>query len=240
MALPRPARQRYRPALEWQGLRPPRAPRRPTQGDTYEYPGAVSAHGRARPRVPLSGPCLPRCPDTAFVGAVLSAADANAEGPLAPFYAEAAEADGEALRIDLAADYNQLFLGMSAHPVAPYESVYTSEEGLIMQEARDEILRVYRLWGLRVPESFDLPEDHVALELEFMACLADRTRAAADAGEDPTGLIAAQRAFLGEHLAWVAALCDDVEKRARTAFYYGIAGLTREHLAADEAVLDSL
>ncbi|MCU7585781.1 molecular chaperone TorD family protein [Adlercreutzia muris] len=179
-------------------------------------------------------------PDAAFVGAVLSAADANAEGPLAPFYAEAAEADGETLRIDLAADYNQLFLGMSAHPVAPYESVYTSEEGLLMQKARDEALRVYRLWGLRVPESFDLPEDHIALELELMACLADRTRAAAEAGEDPTGLIAAQRAFLSEHLGWAAALCDDVEKRARTAFYYGIAGLTREHLAADEAVLGSL
>ena len=171
-------------------------------------------------------------PDAAFVGAVLSAADANAEGPLAPFYAEAAEADGETLRIDLAADYNQLFLGMSAHPVAPYESVYTSEEGLLMQKARDEALRVY--------ESFDLPEDHIALELELMACLADRTRAAAEAGEDPTGLIAAQRAFLSEHLGWAAALCDDVEKRARTAFYYGIAGLTREHLAADEAVLGSL
>lgn len=191
-------------------------------------------------------------PDAALTAAVLqSAAGSAADGPLAPFFAEADGADQEALRIDLAADYNQLFLGMSAHPVAPYESVYTSEEGLMMQDARDEVLRAYRQWGLRVPDDFDLPEDHIALELEFMACLADRTREALEAGKDAEGdsgestssvreLISAQRAFLNTHLSWALSFCDDIEAHARTAFYYGIAGLTRQQLKADEDILKRL
>lgn len=184
-------------------------------------------------------------PDAALVQAVLQTADAaGIEGdPLAPFYAEADGADVEALRTDLAADYNQLFLGMSAHPVAPYESVYTSDERLLMQEARDKMLALYRQWGLRVPDSFDLPEDHIALELELMAYLADRTREALgteDGNPQVDELIAAQRALLDDHLSWAPALCDDIEKRARTAFYYGIAGLTRQHIGADRDVLAAL
>ena len=146
-------------------------------------------------------------PDPTFIEAVMSASEANADGPLAPFYSETYDADREQLRIDLAADYNQLFLGMSAHPVAPYESVYTSEEGLMMQDARDNVLHTYQQWGLRVPDEFDLPEDHITLEFDLMACLADRTRATLEADEDAASrteegdvcsaseLIAAQRAF---------------------------------------------
>lgn len=191
-------------------------------------------------------------PDPTFIEAAMSASEANADGPLAPFYSETDDADREQLRIDLAADYNQLFLGMSAHPVAPYESVYTSEEGLMMQDARDNVLHTYQQWGLRVPDEFDLPEDHITLEFDLMACLADRTRATLEADEDAASrteegdvcsaseLIAAQRAFLDEHLSWVPAFCGDVEKHARTAFYYGIAGLTRQQLEADRETLRSI
>lgn len=191
-------------------------------------------------------------PDPTFIEAVMSASEANADGPLAPFYSETDDADREQLRIDLAADYNQLFLGMSAHPAAPYESVYTSEEGLMMQDARDNVLHTYQQWGLRVPDEFDLPEDHITLEFDLMACLADRTRTTLEADEDAASrteegdvcsaseLIAAQRAFLDEHLSWVPAFCGDVEKHARTAFYYGIAGLTRQQLEADRETLRSI
>ena len=182
-------------------------------------------------------------PDAALLDALLDGVSADeAEDALAEFYAEARDGDREQLRTDIAADYNQLFLGMSAHPVAPYESVYTSEEGLLMQEARDEALAAYRTWGLAVPDSFDLPEDHVALELELMALLADRTAEAARAGnaDEAAELVAAQRAFADEHLAWVAPLADDVQKHARTAFYYGVAALARDTIAADRELLAEL
>ena len=186
---------------------------------------------------------LVAAPDAALLDALLDdVSDEEAEGALTEFYAEARGGDRIQLRTDIAADYNQLFLGMSAHPVAPYESVYTSEEGLLMQEARDEALEAYHAWGLSVPDTFDLPEDHVALELELMALLASRTTEAAKAGDGDGAaeLVAAQHSFADEHLAWVAVLADDIQKRARTAFYYGIAALARDTVAADRALLAEL
>ena len=183
-------------------------------------------------------------PDEAFIAALCDAsAHRPADDPLAVFFAELAEADDEALRIELAADYNRLFLGMGPHPVPPYESVYTSPEGLLMQEARDQVLAAYRAQGLDAPDDFNLPEDHLALECAFVAELADRAAAACERGEDDAAgdLAALQRAFVDEHLgAWLPAFCADAEKRARTSFYRGLAALTREPGEADRAVLAEL
>lgn len=73
---------------------------------------------------------------------------------------------------ELAADYLRTFLGhgIDGHSAAyPYESVYTSERRLLMQDARTEILALFRANGLEKDPSFKDAEDHIALELEFMA-----------------------------------------------------------------------
>ncbi|MEY8561705.1 molecular chaperone TorD family protein [Eggerthellaceae bacterium 3-80] len=170
-------------------------------------------------------------PDKAFIDIVL---DEPATQTLLPeFYREAQSADREALRTDLAADYNQLFLGMSPHPVAPYESVYTSEEGLLMQEARDEMVELYKHYGLAVDTSFDLPEDHIALQLELAAHISQLALDAfsADDEEGALSLAAELDIFTDKHLNWVNAFCDDVQKHARTSFYYNLADLARKTIA---------
>ena len=53
---------------------------------------------------------------------------------------------------ELAVDFTNLFLGhgVDAYSAAyPFESVYTSERRLLMQEARGEVLAIYRSQGLR-------------------------------------------------------------------------------------------
>ena len=186
-------------------------------------------------------------PDAAFVAALRAAGEARpADDALAPFFAELADrdaADDETLRIDLAADYNRLFLGMGPHPVPPYESVYTSPEGLLMQDARDEVLAAYRAQGLDAPDDFGLPEDHLALECAFVGELAERAARASEQGDEAAAaeLAAFQRAFVNDHLgAWVPAFCDDVEGGARTSFYRGLAALTRQQVEADREVLAAL
>lgn len=66
----------------------------------------------------------------------------------------------------------------------PFESVHTSPKRLMMQEARDEVLAVYRSEGLDKLPSWKESEDHIALELEFMAVLGDRIVAAAEASDE--------------------------------------------------------
>jgi TorA-specific chaperone len=144
-----------------------------------------------------------------------------------------AAVDLEQIRIDLAADYAALFLNMSAHPVPPFESVYTSEKGLLMQDAYHQILSEYARSGLKREDDFTLPEDHLALEFEFMAFLIKRTRAAFTANDSALtqDLFEQQRNFFETHLQnWVYRFCDDVEARAKTPFYRALASFTRDCL----------
>lgn len=181
-------------------------------------------------------------PDLAFIESILSVAQADDQSPLAPFYQIAANADKEQLRIDLAADYNRLFLGMSADPVSPYESVYTSEERMMMQEARDDMLRVYHELHLQKPKTFNLPEDHISLEFEVVAILAERIIEALENGnvEAADELLATTKDFESRHLAWVNEFCDNVIKQATTSFYSGLAEMTTETIEADKELLAEL
>lgn len=182
-------------------------------------------------------------PDKAFIDSMLSVTESNEdESPLAAFYRQAASADKEQLRIDLAADYNRLFLGMSANPVSPYESVYTSEERMLMQEARDDVARIYRELGLTTPETFNLPEDHISLELELVAILSERIAEALTAGDTETAdkLLELTRDFETNHLAWIGEFCDNVNKQATTELYRCIADMTVETVEADKELLAEL
>lgn len=161
------------------------------------------------------------------------------DGELGAFIASLADADDaalEAVRTDLAAEYARIFLGMSRHPVAPYESVYTSPAGLMMQEARDAVVAFYRREGFSVDENMHLPEDHIAFELGFMAGLIRNAIAALDSsdGAEAERLAAVQASFVADHLAsWVPSLAGDVEDRASTGFYRGLAALTRDFIEAE-------
>lgn len=149
------------------------------------------------------------------------------------------------LRKDLAVDYAKVFLaaGIPQGGAAfPYESVYTSLEGLVMQEARDEVVRFYRTKGLCL-EGVVEPEDHLAFELEFMARLCQEGQKAAQAGdaERVRASLDEQRAFSTGHLAnWVPRFCEDVARYANTEFYKAIASMTAGFIAMDGQFLEQM
>ncbi len=139
-------------------------------------------------------------------------------------------------RQELAVDYARVFLcaGMYEQLMAPpYESVYTSEDHLLMQDARDEVLDRYRSEGLDLPADNTTPEDHLSFELQFMAKLIERAQESLEAGvlDRYEELCAKQRVFFNEHLMnWVPRLCADVRAYAKTDFYRGIADITEGFL----------
>ena len=74
--------------------------------------------------------------------------------------ADLADADEGALE-QLAVAFNRVFFGMgprTAQKAFPYESVYTSEDGLMMQEAYVQVKRVYAAAGFAKDPSFTEPE----------------------------------------------------------------------------------
>lgn len=147
---------------------------------------------------------------------------------------------------DLAVEYARIFLGAGVKygdGAYPYESVYTSPKGLVMQEARDQVLKLYREEGLdRAEESTEL-EDHIAFELEFMSYLCQKTTEALKDGDKggALGYLKKQKDFLEEHLMrWVPAFCDDVQRVARGDFYKAVAKITIGYLRMEQDLLGEL
>ena len=125
---------------------------------------------------------------------------------------------GESLD-DLAADYAKTFLGAGsaqAEAAFPYESVYTSPKKIMMQDAWNQVCEIYEAKGIeRNAEAGDLLEDHIAMEMEFMAYLCDETSRYT---ETLAGL-EEQREFLNKHLLnWAPEFCLDIKFHADTEF----------------------
>ncbi|WP_270298495.1 TorD/DmsD family molecular chaperone [Eggerthella sinensis] len=150
----------------------------------------------------------------------------------------------ERTRTELAVDFFHTFIGTTqdTHAVAfPYESVYTSPDRLLMQDARDEVLAAYRAACLVLVDEVCEPEDHLSFELEFAQLLGARATGAFEAGDEEAcaRLLQARRAFMDAHLVnWVPSFADDVERIAQTEFYRALALVLRGVLEVDRAFLD--
>lgn len=147
---------------------------------------------------------------------------------------------------ELAADYSRVFFGhgYSGHSAAyPYESVYVSERRLLMSSSRDEVLALYRSAKLSKQDSWKDSEDHVAMELEFMQILSERTVAALAKGDSNAAfsLVKKQFGFLEDHLAaWLPMLATEMLRFAKTDFYKGLAYMADGFVETDFELLDDL
>ena len=164
--------------------------------------------------------------------------------------------DLEEARTELAADHASTLLGMSARPVSPFESGYTSEKHLMMQDSRDQVVDAYAREGFAKAKEYHVPEDHISLELDFMAGLGNRAANAIDkvlsgevsepqAGSDPLAeaehAMNVQLDFLEKHLlVWTPTFCDELEKRSSTQFYRGVAQMLRTFLEQEREYLAHL
>lgn len=132
---------------------------------------------------------------------------------------------------DLAVDYARVFLGAGVARgvmAIPFESVYTSPEHLIMQDAWEELRSLFAKEGLK-PSDPTMNEDHMALELEYLARLCRRAADAAHARDSEAAAQAVQalRDFLEAHpLRWAAQLEKDIRGSAGKPFYPALAGIT--------------
>ncbi len=149
----------------------------------------------------------------------------------------------KAVVTQLAVEYASLFLNVGQHHIAPYESIYTSGERLLMQRARDEVFALYRNEGLARDIKVNEPEDHIATELEFMSYLCQKAMQSVEKIDWKTALryLEKQGGFLEEHLlAWIPAFCKELARTARPGFYRGMAQLTDDFVCSDPQMLGML
>jgi putative dimethyl sulfoxide reductase chaperone len=145
--------------------------------------------------------------------------------------------------LELAVEYAGLFLGVWGKPPHPSESIYGSVGGLVMQKERDEVLILYNSAGLVLSKNFREPEDHVAIELQFMSYLAGETAVAANAHDSKKvkDLIEMQELFLKKHLGrWLGFMTHDVLEAGHVDFYKGICLLTQGFVDEDRKSIEEL
>ena len=103
--------------------------------------------------------------------------------------------------IDLQADYTRLFVGTGKAIVPSWESVYFNKDGMLFQEQTIQVRQWYRRFGLESEKLNTEPDDHIGLELSFLAYLAQLGLKALDENNAARfeQILQAQRQFISEH-----------------------------------------
>ncbi|MGB3714837.1 MAG: molecular chaperone TorD family protein, partial [Candidatus Promineifilaceae bacterium] len=142
----------------------------------------------------------------------------------------------------LKADYTRLFIGPGQVLAPPWESVFVKEGRMIFQEVTLQVRDWYRRYDLQTVKLYEEPDDHIGLELTFLAHLAGLGLAALKKQDDVefAAVVEAQRGFLSEHvLRWTPIWCDQVGVYCRTDFFRGIALVVRGALAEMAAIFET-
>lgn len=117
----------------------------------------------------------------------------------------------------LAADYAAIYLN-HRYRASPHESVWLDEENLAMQAPMFQVREIYKRHGLGVADWRKRSEDHLVVELLFIANLLQ------DAQAEVLGEVAR---FMDEHLLrWLPRFGERVANRCETPFYAAAASLT--------------
>lgn len=143
--------------------------------------------------------------------------------------------DAEAIR----RDHDRMYGVSATAEVPPYESVHRGTEGLVFDEQTLDVRAAYRTLGLTAPNLNREPDDHIGLELDFVAQAMLMAIDAVDAGtSDALVPVASARAFLRDHvLTWAPDMLRTLEARAGTEFIAGLALLSQGALKSATAIL---
>ncbi|MDZ7695926.1 MAG: molybdopterin-dependent oxidoreductase [Deltaproteobacteria bacterium] len=125
-------------------------------------------------------------------------------------------------------EYADIFLNAGTNPVFPYESVYVSRDPVVMGEPVFSVRQAYRKGGVHKSPAYRDLDDHIAVELEFLAYLITEGQKNPERRAD---FQKQQVAFLRDHLmGWVIEFCAVLSNSAVSGFYQGLAELTMSFL----------
>ncbi|WP_169309131.1 molecular chaperone [Desulforhopalus sp. IMCC35007] len=138
---------------------------------------------------------------------------------------------------NLSIDHASLFVGPFELIAAPYGSVYIDKKRTVMGESTLYAARCYQEAGLAV--DIKEPQDHIAIELEFMYFLCSKEAAARQENrmEDADRFQDLQARFYYNAMRpWVNEFCDAIQAGSKNEFYLGVARCLDHFLSACESV----
>ena len=133
----------------------------------------------------------------------------------------------------LAVEHTRLFAGLHRDEglPPPYESLYRGDT--LMGEISLAVMDCYQQAGYGIIEADAGPQDHIAVELRFIAMLFYEEIEALNQDDLNTAAKIQQQRnhFLNAHLLqWVPEYCQRIEKETTEEFYTGLAMMIKEAL----------
>lgn len=149
-------------------------------------------------------------------------------------------------RQELAVEFTASFGGVSSWKgkyAVPYESVHTSQEGLMYQDAYHDVYHFFKENRVDRGAGYDYPHDHLSFMCEFMAIESQRMIAALEAGDNNEVLhhVEVCQGFLQDHiLSWFDTFADLALCLIKTRFYKGILKISKGFFLEDAELLQSI
>ena len=148
--------------------------------------------------------------------------------------------DLDQLAHDLSIEYTRLFGGLKNNSglPPPFESVH--RESRLIGETTRAVVDAYRDAGFGDIDSGAGPQDHIGVELKFLALLCyEESQAWSHNDIAAAGTACARQIdFLEQHaLAWIPGYCDDLSQKSEQDYYRLAGRLTQHALGHDREIL---
>ena len=112
-------------------------------------------------------------------------------------------------------EYADIFLNAGPNPAFPYASCYVTRQPVLMG-AVPEVRKFYRQAEVHKSAAYPEPDDHLAVELEFMRHLAEGIAAAGDGAPESVKLL--DRFRLNHLMGWAPEFCAVLDHSAQSPF----------------------
>lgn len=143
----------------------------------------------------------------------------------------------------LTSEYNYLLIGPHKLLAPPWESVYLSKERLLFQESTLKVRQVYLEHNFIPAEYPHVADDHLALELDFMANISSMTQKAYEEQDrkQVLELLENQKSFLKEHLlVWIPEFSEKIQESPTLYLYPNMARMLKEFLEIQTEVIEEI
>jgi TorA maturation chaperone TorD len=137
---------------------------------------------------------------------------------------------------ELAVEYARLFIGPNNPPAVPFASFYLSRSNLLITDETVEVRRRYLEAGVGVKEHYTIPEDHIAIELDFLYFLTEKILENLEKNElnEASRLFEIRNNFINDHMKrWVPVFTEKIIDNTNENFYKGCAFILNGLLSSD-------
>lgn len=164
-------------------------------------------------------------------------------GYFAPFLSELTAGHIDEIAEKEQESYLKLFFGPGHIPAPPWESVYRTNDKALFGEPTLKLRAKLREFQLQSDEENEMPEDHIAIELEFMVFLIDSAIAALEGQKQSqfNKSMYYQFLLLDDHLVqWVKPFSKDILSHTTSSLYSGAAQLIRDFVIEDSKYMKQI